>query len=63
MKIMELIIIARNKLLLESDWTQLPDAVLTPEERAAWQAYRQLLRDIPQDYANPGNVIFPERPA
>ena len=36
----------RNKLLLASDWTQLPDAPLSPEQRAAWSTYRQQLRDL-----------------
>jgi len=52
----------RNQLLSESDWTQLPDAVLTLEEKSAWQNYRQKLRDIPQDYATPDDVIFPTPP-
>ena len=29
-----------------SDWTQLADTSLTPEEKAAWGAYRQALRDM-----------------
>ena len=37
----------RDDLLKESDWTQLPDA-LTPEKRASWAEYRQLLRDLPE---------------
>lgn len=34
----------RDKLLQASDWTQLPDAPVTPEQRSAWAAYRQQLR-------------------
>jgi len=52
----------RDRLLTESDWTQLSDAALTFDERAMWQTYRQSLRDIPQNYANPDDVIFPETP-
>jgi len=52
----------RNELLSRSDWTQLPDAVLTLEEKTAWQDYRQALRDIPQNYATPDDVIFPTPP-
>jgi hypothetical protein len=48
----------RNKLLVESDWTQLPDA---PVDAAAWATYRQALRDI-TDQANPFAVIWPESP-
>jgi len=53
----------RNILLLACDWTQLPDAVLTINEKSAWQKYRQALRDISQNYASPDDVIFPEVPA
>jgi hypothetical protein len=49
----------RNKLLLESDWTQLPD---TPVDAAAWATYRQALRDITTQ-ANPFAVIWPESPS
>lgn len=33
----------RDQLLAQSDWTQMEDA---PVDRAAWQDYRQALRDI-----------------
>lgn len=52
----------RNTLLAETDWTQNLDAVLSIEEKAAWQEYRQALRDIPQDFANPEDVIWPVKP-
>lgn len=52
----------RDKLLQKCDWTQLPDAILTDAERTAWQDYRQTLRDIPQDFINPDDVIFPDPP-
>lgn len=52
----------RNKLLYESDWTQLLDAVLTNQERLDWQLYRQELRDIPQTFSSPELVIWPEAP-
>ena len=48
----------RNKLLVESDWTQLPDA---PVDAAAWATYRQALRDITTE-ANPFAIIWPESP-
>lgn len=50
----------RVKLLSACDWTQLPDAPLTDNERLAWQQYRQALRDLPQTYQSPDDVIFPE---
>jgi len=37
----------RDNLLAASDWTQMPDAPLTDEQRAAWATYRQALRDAP----------------
>lgn len=37
---------ARNTLLAETDWTQLPDSPFTAPERAAWATYRQALRDL-----------------
>jgi len=49
----------RNELLIACDWTQLPDAVLTVEEKEAWLIYRQKLRDIPQDFTSPDSVVFP----
>jgi Phage tail assembly chaperone protein len=35
---------------------------MTSEEKLAWSAYRQALRDIPQDFDNPEDVVFPEVP-
>jgi hypothetical protein len=37
----------RNKLLAESDWTQMPDVTLTAKQKTDWLAYRQALRDFP----------------
>jgi len=41
---------ARNLFLKACDWTQLPDAPLTDEQRAAWATYRQELRDAPSTW-------------
>ena len=30
----------------ESDWTDLPNAVLTDEKKSEWQSYRTELRDL-----------------
>lgn len=48
----------RDKMLLASDWTQLPDAPLTAAEKAEWAAYRQALRDAPEQKQRP----FPTPP-
>lgn len=49
----------RNAALAACDWTQLPDV---PEgTRAAWQAYRQALRDM-TDISDPRLAAWPETP-
>jgi hypothetical protein len=53
----------RAQLLQQSDWTQLADAPLSADEKNTWTAYRQSLRDLPQDNANPAGVIFPDQPS
>lgn len=53
----------RNELLLRSDYTQLGDVSLSIRIAiSAWEKYRQALRDIPQDFTNPKEVIWPEKP-
>ena len=47
----------RDRLLQESDWTQLIDA---PVDREAWADYRQALRDLPQQEGFPDKVVWPE---
>jgi hypothetical protein len=51
--------IQRNKLLLESDWTQVLDA---PLDQTAWAIYRQELRDITDQTGFPNNVVWPTKP-
>lgn len=50
----------RDALLAASDWSQLPDA--PPALRAAWAAYRQALRDVPQQPGFPSSVTWPSPP-
>lgn len=52
----------RNALLSASDWTQAPDSHLTTSEKQEWADYRQSLRDVPQDFATPDDVVWPEAP-
>lgn len=53
----------RNALLQASDWTQLADVPLTPEQVEAWRVYRQALRDWPESVTNPFNPPpFPAPP-
>lgn len=49
----------RNQLLSSSDWTQLPDVPLATKE--SWAAYRQALRDIPDQPEFPLNVVWPDK--
>lgn len=49
----------RNRLLAATDWTQLSDA---PDDKAAWAAYRQGLRDISKQATFPSSVTWPEAP-
>jgi hypothetical protein len=53
---------ARKLMLADSDWTQLPDAEIDPQQRQAWQAYRKKLRDLPKDFARPEDVVLPDPP-
>lgn len=49
----------RNKLLQDSDWTQLPDVpILT---KSTWAFYRQQLRDITLQ-SDPFNIVWPIQP-
>ena len=50
---------ARNSLLSESDWTQVQDATANPDD---WTAYRQELRDLPANTADPFAPVWPEPP-
>lgn len=50
----------RNKLLRDTDWSQLPDV---PDElKAGYQAYRQALRDLPQQEGFPAVITWPTAP-
>lgn len=53
----------RDKLLAETDWTQVLDAPIDAVTREAYRAYRQALRDIPEQPEFPGEVVWPELPA
>lgn len=54
----------RDKLLADSDWTQLPDAQssMSAYTKEAWAIYRQSLRDIPEQESFPENVVWPIKP-
>ena len=52
----------RNNLLIESDWTQLPNNPLTVEKQQLWAIYRQALRDITTQSGYPRNIVWPIKP-
>jgi hypothetical protein len=52
----------RHSLLNASDWTQVADAPLNTSEKQDWADYRQALRDVPQDFDSPDDVVWPEAP-
>ena len=49
----------RDRELAATDWTQLDDA---PCDKTAWAAYRQQLRDLPEQIKNPDKIQIPTRP-
>jgi membrane-bound lytic murein transglycosylase B len=49
----------RDRLLSQSDWTQVTDA---PVDQAAWAEYRQALRDVPQQAGFPTEIAWPVKP-
>ena len=52
----------RNKLLSDSDWTQVLDSPLSIEQKQAWATYRQELRDITTQSGFPVDVVYPTKP-
>lgn len=50
----------RDQLIRESDWTMIPGATV---DQAQWAAYRQILRDLPQTYSDPEDVVWPAVPS
>lgn len=53
----------RDKLLADTDWTQVLDAPIDAETREAYRTYRQALRDIPEQDGFPETITWPELPA
>ena len=64
--------IERNKLIAETDWTQLKDISLDSIREKNWKEYRQALRDLPNgstpkldSYGNldMSSVTWPDKPS
>lgn len=53
--------VTRNRLLTESDWTQLDDAPFDSTKKSLWKKYRQDLRDITKQ-SDPFNITWPVKP-
>ena len=51
----------RNRLLVESDWTQNRDVELSND--ADWKTYRQSLRDLPANTSDWSNPTWPTKPS
>jgi hypothetical protein len=51
----------RDRLLSQSDWTQMPD--VTVENKGAWATYRQALRDVPEQVGFPFEIDWPDIPS
>ena len=53
----------RHSKLTETDFTQVGDAPISEEKKLEFATYRQALRDLPQNFSNPNDVVWPEKPA
>ena len=53
----------RDKLIAESDWTQLADSQLSDSVKATWVTYRQALRDLPTASGFPHTITWPTKPS
>ncbi|MGN8342040.1 tail fiber assembly protein [Pseudomonas sp. SMV71] len=52
----------RNQFLRDTDFTQLLDYPATDVQRAEVKAYRQALRDIPEQAEDPSKLVWPVLP-
>ena len=52
----------RDQLLADTDYLLMPDYPLGADELEAVKAYRQALRDVPEQPGFPGAIEWPERP-
>ena len=52
----------RDKLLADTDWTQVLDAPIDSATREAYRTYRQALRDLPEQDGFPETITWPELP-
>jgi hypothetical protein len=50
----------RNSKISKTDWIFAPDVNISNKE--AWLTYRQALRDVPQNFSSPEEVVWPTEP-
>ena len=53
----------RDRLIVETDWTQLDDNQLSDSVKASWVTYRQELRDLPNASGFPHTMTWPTKPS
>jgi len=53
----------RDRLIAETDWTQLADSQLSDSVKASWVTYRQSLRDLPTASGFPHTMTWPTKPS
>jgi len=53
----------RDAMLRDSDRVMLSDYPIHEVGRTDWVDYRKELRDIPEDYANADDVVYPNEPS
>jgi hypothetical protein len=53
----------RMSMLMNCDWTQLPDSPLSVQAKLDWATYRQALRDVTENFASPADVVWPTPPS
>ncbi|MNQ37564.1 hypothetical protein D3C85_511120 [compost metagenome] len=54
---------ARNVDLAACDYAVMPDSPLSVADLDAVKVYRQALRDLPEQGADPDGVVWPDKPA
>jgi Phage tail assembly chaperone protein len=55
--------VQRNKMLTLCDFVQNQDYPMDPQLRSEWYAFRQALRDLPNDVTDPQNPVWPTPPS
>ncbi|MCX7204730.1 MAG: phage tail assembly chaperone [Proteobacteria bacterium] len=60
--LMEELRLRRDKLLLDSDWTQMPDVALSDIQKTVWRKYRTDLRNLPESLLNTHKIEWPIAP-